>query len=311
MWIKASGTWLQHAEARDIFVPVAIDPLLAALERDDPACESCADFVRQRSEQHRASAVDRDDGACELCPQVVVHVHCIETISLAVREDAEAMLSPRSSRTSLGLHALSPARPAACQGNPRAPQGRHQCAHSRQSRLGRRGRDGRGSGGSCSATLCGALTRPARDATCRPRPRLDRLRPGQRLRCLARSWRASPGPRRGEPRPCAQGDALSRSYRLSRRRHRGRRAWRGARLGGASASASKAGQSPSSSWCRAKASFLPQRCDARDPRHGALPRRCGGQAAPHADPVRMLSREDELALVNWDAEKYRQSLPAA
>jgi rhamnose utilization protein RhaD (predicted bifunctional aldolase and dehydrogenase) len=28
------------------------------------------------------------------------------------------------------------------------------------------------------------------------------------------------------------------------------------------------------------------------------------------DPIRVLTREDELALVNWDAEKYRQSLPA-
>src|SRR5262249_16840750 len=46
MWIKASGTWLQHAETRDIFVPVTLDPLLAALERDDPACETCADFIR-------------------------------------------------------------------------------------------------------------------------------------------------------------------------------------------------------------------------------------------------------------------------
>src|ERR1051325_9138636 len=46
MCIKASGTWLQHAEARDIFVPVALDPLLEALDRDDPACETCTDFVR-------------------------------------------------------------------------------------------------------------------------------------------------------------------------------------------------------------------------------------------------------------------------
>jgi rhamnose utilization protein RhaD (predicted bifunctional aldolase and dehydrogenase) len=28
------------------------------------------------------------------------------------------------------------------------------------------------------------------------------------------------------------------------------------------------------------------------------------------DPIRILTREDELALVNWDAEKYRQSLPS-
>jgi len=30
-----------------------------------------------------------------------------------------------------------------------------------------------------------------------------------------------------------------------------------------------------------------------------------------SDPIRTLTREDELALVNWDAEKYRQSLPTA
>jgi rhamnose utilization protein RhaD (predicted bifunctional aldolase and dehydrogenase) len=29
------------------------------------------------------------------------------------------------------------------------------------------------------------------------------------------------------------------------------------------------------------------------------------------DPVHVLTLEDELALVNWDAEKYRQALPAA
>jgi hypothetical protein len=28
------------------------------------------------------------------------------------------------------------------------------------------------------------------------------------------------------------------------------------------------------------------------------------------DPVRTLTLEEELALVNWDAEKYRQALPA-
>jgi NAD(P)-dependent dehydrogenase (short-subunit alcohol dehydrogenase family) len=29
------------------------------------------------------------------------------------------------------------------------------------------------------------------------------------------------------------------------------------------------------------------------------------------DPIRTLTREDEFALVNWNAEKYRQTLPTA
>ena len=47
MWIKASGTWLRDAEAKDIFVPLDFVRLSAALAADDPACESCTDFVRQ------------------------------------------------------------------------------------------------------------------------------------------------------------------------------------------------------------------------------------------------------------------------
>lgn len=37
LWIKASGLWLAHARQRDVMVPVALDPLLDALERNDPA----------------------------------------------------------------------------------------------------------------------------------------------------------------------------------------------------------------------------------------------------------------------------------
>src|SRR3954447_7498695 len=47
MWIKASGTWLSHSLDRDIFVPVQLEDLREGLARDDPACESCLDFVDQ------------------------------------------------------------------------------------------------------------------------------------------------------------------------------------------------------------------------------------------------------------------------
>src|SRR5687768_13019797 len=87
MWIKASGTWLQHALMRDIFVAVAIDPLLSALERDDPACETCADFVRSDLNRLGLRPSIETTVHASFAHKVVVHVHCIATISLAVRED--------------------------------------------------------------------------------------------------------------------------------------------------------------------------------------------------------------------------------
>src|SRR6478609_1103987 len=45
MWIKASGTWLAHAGNRDIFVPVKLDLLRQGIDGNDPACETCVDYV--------------------------------------------------------------------------------------------------------------------------------------------------------------------------------------------------------------------------------------------------------------------------
>ncbi len=94
MWIKASGTWLQDAADRDIFVPLNLPKLQDALSRDDPACESSTDFVRGdlNTANLRPSIETSVHG---LMPQkVVVHVHCVSTIAWAIRENAEAHLSP-------------------------------------------------------------------------------------------------------------------------------------------------------------------------------------------------------------------------
>lgn len=95
MWIKASGTWLKDAETKDIFVPLDLARLSAALTADDPACESCVDFVRQDINPLglRPSIETSVHG---LMPQrVVVHVHCVNTIALAIRTDGEALLAER------------------------------------------------------------------------------------------------------------------------------------------------------------------------------------------------------------------------
>lgn len=95
MWIKASGTWLQDATTKDIFVPLNLAALSKALQEDSPDCESCLPFVQQdlNTLGLRPSIETSVHG---LMPQrVVLHVHCVNTIAWAIREDAEIQLSRR------------------------------------------------------------------------------------------------------------------------------------------------------------------------------------------------------------------------
>lgn len=90
MWIKASGTWLMDCLTQDSFVPLDMTRLAAALAAGDPDCESCLPFVRQDINPSglRPSIETSVHG---LMPQrVVVHVHCVDTIAWAIQSDAEA-----------------------------------------------------------------------------------------------------------------------------------------------------------------------------------------------------------------------------
>lgn len=95
LWIKASGTWLRDSLSSDIMVPVGLSPLLAAIERDDQAAEKAQDFVvSERNPGGLRPSIETTVHA--LMPRrIVVHVHCINTIALAVRGDAEAVLGER------------------------------------------------------------------------------------------------------------------------------------------------------------------------------------------------------------------------
>ena len=95
MWIKASGTWLRDATSRDIFVPVNHEALLAALAGSDPACEACTDFVlADLNATGLRPSIETTVHA--LMPQrVVVHVHCVNTIAWAIRSDAERRLAEK------------------------------------------------------------------------------------------------------------------------------------------------------------------------------------------------------------------------
>lgn len=91
MWIKASGTLLAEAEQRDIFVPVDLPAMQAAM--DDPAVDA------DRPAQFALAGTLRPSIETSLhavFPQrVVVHVHCVNTLAFAVRSDAEGLLSSR------------------------------------------------------------------------------------------------------------------------------------------------------------------------------------------------------------------------
>ena len=95
MWIKASGTWLKDAMTRDIFVPLDHAAIMAALAKNDPACESCTAFVRtDLNATGLRPSIETTVHA--LMPQrVVLHVHCVNTIAWAIRTDAEARLAEK------------------------------------------------------------------------------------------------------------------------------------------------------------------------------------------------------------------------
>ncbi len=95
MWIKASGTWLKDAAARDIFVPLDHAAIMAALAQNDPACESCTAFVRtDLNGTGLRPSIETTVHA--LMPQrVVLHVHCVNTIAWAIRADAEARIAEK------------------------------------------------------------------------------------------------------------------------------------------------------------------------------------------------------------------------
>src|SRR5689334_12532351 len=89
MWIKASGTWLAEAEIRDIMVPVALDPLRQALDRRDPRAEKATDFVLGALNPSGLRPSVETSVHAVIPQAVVVHIHCVATVAMAVRTDAE------------------------------------------------------------------------------------------------------------------------------------------------------------------------------------------------------------------------------
>jgi rhamnose utilization protein RhaD (predicted bifunctional aldolase and dehydrogenase) len=83
LWIKASGTWLAEAAEKDIFVPVDLPHLRAAIEREDFSVTP-----RVRGESALRPSIETLLHA--LIPhRVVVHLHAIEILAHLVRNNCQ------------------------------------------------------------------------------------------------------------------------------------------------------------------------------------------------------------------------------
>ncbi|HEY1864034.1 MAG TPA: class II aldolase/adducin family protein [Roseiarcus sp.] len=95
MWIKASGTWLADALAQDIMTPVRLVPLRKAIADGDPRAAAATDFVdSDANPSGLRPSIETSVHAIMPWP-VVVHIHCVNTIALAVRRDGEALVRER------------------------------------------------------------------------------------------------------------------------------------------------------------------------------------------------------------------------
>jgi rhamnose utilization protein RhaD (predicted bifunctional aldolase and dehydrogenase) len=89
LWVKASGTWLADAEDKDIFVPVALSAARAALAQGDervPLAPNAGTALRASIETSLHALMPH---------RVVLHVHSVNTIAWAVRTDARQELARR------------------------------------------------------------------------------------------------------------------------------------------------------------------------------------------------------------------------
>ena len=90
LWIKASGAWLADADKDDIFVPVALDALRAALAPGPSHLrlpEATEGHARRPSIETFMHAV--------MPQRIVIHLHAIEALAVLVRAHAQEWLRAR------------------------------------------------------------------------------------------------------------------------------------------------------------------------------------------------------------------------
>ncbi len=307
LWIKASGTWLAEADQRDIFLPVALEPLRAAIEAGDERAAKATDFViAEANPLGLRPSVETSVHA--VFPQaVVLHVHCIETVALAARSDAAAAIDARLAGLSGVVHChipyLKPGLPLAREISAKAG------LRTNVVTLGNHGlivaADTVDEAGALLGRVSAALASPARPAPPADIGALERLAEGS-------DWRLPSDP--------AVHDTATDALRLAVARRGTLYPDHVVFLGSAVAVLSE-GETPARFVSDAT---VPQMLLAV-PGLGVLVHRAAlngadalaraiadvtGRIDPAAD-LRLLTAAEESELVNWDAEIYRRALAKA
>ncbi|MEM0947996.1 MAG: class II aldolase/adducin family protein [Pseudomonadota bacterium] len=96
MWIKASGTLMGTALEQDIFVATDVRAMRAALERGDPVADQPKSFLLDPTGLMRPSIETSLHAVFD--QRVVLHTHCVHTLAIAIRQDAEERLAERLAR---------------------------------------------------------------------------------------------------------------------------------------------------------------------------------------------------------------------
>jgi rhamnose utilization protein RhaD (predicted bifunctional aldolase and dehydrogenase) len=303
MWVKASGTWMAEATERPILIPIDVSAVLDGLAAGDPACETCEPFVRRDLTDLTLRPSIETTLHAVMPQRVVVHVHCVETIATACLSDAaERLAKPLSG---LNWSFVPYVRPGASLGRAMAE---HLKAGTDVVVLGKHG-------------LVVAADSVAE---------ADRLR-AQVSRRLARVARTAPAADR-EVLKAASGDGYSISdddslHAIAADPISLSAALRGSLYPdhvvflGPGIVTTEAGERAADAARRCGRAAVPLVVvpgagvlvhEAATP--GALALiRCLADVTRRLerdDPVAPLSADDEAQLLNWDAEKYRQSLDA-
>jgi len=301
MWVKASGTWMMEAMSRSILIPVDFAAVLDGLAAGDPACETCAAFVRRdllRSELRPSIETTLH----AVMPQkVVVHVHCVETISIACLADAADRLA--TALTGLNWTFVPYVRPGASLGRVVAE---HLQAGTNIVVLGKHGlviaADSVAEAERLRAEISRRLARPARAAPDVDRETLSRAEGGgyspaadDELHAIATDPVSLAAARRGSLYPdhvVFLGPGIIETEGMETAADAARRAERPAAPLVVVPGAGVLLHDTATSSARALA-----RCLADVTCRLA-----------NDDPIDPLNPADEAQLLNWDAEKYRQSL---
>lgn len=301
MWVKASGTWMMEAESRSILIPVDFAAVLDGLAAGDPACETCSAFVRHDLTRSALRPSIETTLHAVMPQKVVVHVHCVETISIACLTDATERLA--ASLAGLNWTFVPYIRPGASLGRAMAE---HLRAGTNVVVLGKHGlvvaADTVAEAERLRAEVSRRLSRPVRAPPDVDRETLRRVQgdgyspaDDNKLHAIAADPVSLSVARRGSLYPdhvVFLGPGIIET--------------RGPET--AANAARRAGRPDAPLVVVPGAGILLH--DAATPSAHALARCLADVTCRVAreDPLDPLNPEDEAQLLNWDAEKYRQSL---